>query len=87
MQFEVVLRLKGLLADLTLEPSSNAVSGQMASEVSLTRENLRVVGKRADEGGNLESVQLCRCGLYLLTVWTRKAVGGSQQMFLQGFLS
>lgn len=60
MQFEVVLRLEGLLADLTLEPSSNAVSGQMASEVPLTGENLRTAGRggRADEGGDLESVLL-----------------------------
>lgn len=40
MQFEVVLCLKGLLADLTLEPSSNAVSGKVTPEVSLTRKNL-----------------------------------------------
>lgn len=40
MQFEVVLRLEGLLADLTLEPSSDAVSGEVASEVSLTWEDL-----------------------------------------------
>lgn len=42
VQFEVVLRLKGLLADLTLEPAANAVSGEVASEVSFTREDLIV---------------------------------------------
>lgn len=40
MQFEVVLCLKGLLADLTLEPPSDAVSGKVASEVSLAGEHL-----------------------------------------------
>lgn len=47
VQFEVVLLLEGLLADLTLEPPADAVSGEVASEVSLTRENL-VDGKRTD---------------------------------------
>lgn len=47
MQLEVVLGLEGLLADLTLEPPSNAVSGEVASEVSLARENL-MAGKRTD---------------------------------------
>lgn len=41
VQFEVVLCLEGLLADLTLEPPPDAVSGEVASEVSLTRENLK----------------------------------------------
>lgn len=40
VQLEVVLCLEGLLADLTLEPPSNAVSGEVASEVPFTRENL-----------------------------------------------
>lgn len=40
MQLEVVLCLEGLLADLTLEPPSNAVGGEVASEVPFTRENL-----------------------------------------------
>lgn len=40
VQFEVVLCLEGLLADLTLESSSSAMSGQMAPEVSLTWEDL-----------------------------------------------
>lgn len=40
VQLEVVLLLEGLLADLTLEPPADAVSGEVASEVSLTRENL-----------------------------------------------
>lgn len=40
VQFEVVLCLEGLLADLTLEPPPDAVSGEVASEVPLTRENL-----------------------------------------------
>lgn len=48
MQFEVVLCLEGLLADLTLEPPSNAVSGEVASEVSLRREDL-MAGKRTDQ--------------------------------------
>lgn len=47
VQFEVVLLLEGLLADLTLEPPADAVSGEVASEVSLTRENL-VDRKRTD---------------------------------------
>lgn len=41
MQFEVVLCLERLLADLTLESSSHAMSGQVASEVPLTWEDLR----------------------------------------------
>lgn len=40
VQFEVVLLLEGLLADLTLEPPADAVRGEVAPEVSLTRENL-----------------------------------------------
>lgn len=40
VQFEVVLCLEGLLADLTLEPPPDAVSGEVAPEVPLTRENL-----------------------------------------------
>lgn len=47
MQLEVVLCLKGLLADLTLEPPSDAVSGEVASEVPFTRENL--TGRRKRE--------------------------------------
>lgn len=43
MQFEVVLCFEGLLADLTLEPPSNAMSGEVASEVPFTRENLLTV--------------------------------------------
>lgn len=42
MQFEVVLRLEGLLADLTLEPPADTVSRKVASEVSFTWENLMV---------------------------------------------
>lgn len=40
MQFEVVLCLEGFLADLTLEPPPDAVSGEVASEVPFTREHL-----------------------------------------------
>lgn len=48
MQFEVVLSLESLFADLTLEPPSNSVSGEVASEVSLTWKNL-MVGKKTDQ--------------------------------------
>lgn len=43
MQFEVVLGLEGFLADLTLESPSNAVSGEVASEVPFTWKNLLTV--------------------------------------------
>lgn len=45
MQFEVVLGLEGFLADLTLEPPSHAVSGEVASKVPLARENLAASGR------------------------------------------
>lgn len=48
VQFEVVLCLEGLLADLTLEPPSDAVSGEVPSEVPFTRENL-MARKRTDQ--------------------------------------
>lgn len=40
-----MLGLESLFADLTLEPPSNSVSGEVASEVSLTWKNL-MVGKK-----------------------------------------
>lgn len=40
VQFEVVFSLKTLLADLTLEPATNAVSGEVAPEISLAWKNL-----------------------------------------------
>lgn len=46
VQFEVVFSLERLLADLALEPTANAVSGEVASEVSLTWKNLLVRNNR-----------------------------------------
>lgn len=46
VQFEVVFSLERLLADLALEPPANAVSGEVASEVSLAWKNLLVRKKR-----------------------------------------
>lgn len=48
MQFEVVLCLEGLLADLTLEPPADAVSGEVAPEIPFARENL-TAGEITDE--------------------------------------
>lgn len=50
VQFEVVLRLEGFLADLTLEPPADAVRGQVASEVPLARENLTAGNKKKIRG-------------------------------------
>lgn len=40
VQFQVVFSLKTLLADLTLEPATNAMRGEVASEISLAWKNL-----------------------------------------------
>lgn len=48
VQFEVVLCLEGLLADLTFKPPSNTMSGEVAPEIPFTRENL-MARKRTDQ--------------------------------------
>lgn len=40
VQFKVVFSLETLLADLALEPPTNAMSGEVTSKVSLTWKNL-----------------------------------------------
>lgn len=40
MQFEVVLRLKQLFADLAFESADSTVSEQVSPEIPLARENL-----------------------------------------------
>lgn len=62
MQFEVVLRLEGLLADLTLEPPPDAVSGEVTSEVPLARKNL-MTRKRAGQASRSKSQDIRHVGL------------------------
>lgn len=47
VQFEVVFSLERLLADLALEPPTNAMSGEVASKVSLAWKNL-LIRKKTD---------------------------------------